>query len=162
MKIKNKNILVLGCGGASFGIVSELVNRNAKTIVISNRTKERSFELIENFRRSTTEFKIMEWNKIEPSPKTDLIINTTSYGMKENQEIKIDMKNLKKTTIYSDIIYKPRKTLTMKNFEKNGFSTQNGLGMLINQAAESFRLWFNINLTNKDIIEAKELCEKAY
>ena len=88
-KIKNKNILVLGCGGASFGIVSELVNRNAKTIVISNRTKERSFELIENFRRSTTEFKIMEWNKIEPGPKTDLIINTTSYGMKENQAIKI-------------------------------------------------------------------------
>ena len=161
-KIKNKNILVLGCGGASFGIVSELVNRNAKTIVISNRTKERSFELIENFRRSTTEFKIMEWNKIEPGPKTDLIINTTSYGMKENQAIKIDMKNLKNTTIYSDIIYKPRKTLTMKNFEKNGFTTQNGLGMLINQAAESFRLWFNINLTNKDIIEAKELCEKAY
>ena len=161
-KIKNKNILVLGCGGASFGIVSELVNRNAKTIVISNRTKERSFELIENFRRSTTEFKIMEWNKIEPCPKTDLIINTTSYGMKENQAIKIDMKNLKNTTIYSDIIYKPRKTLTMKNFEKNGFSTQNGLGMLINQAAESFRLWFNINLTNKDIIEAKELCEKTY
>ena len=32
--------------------------------------------------------------------------------------------------------------------------------MLINQAAESFRLWFNINLTNKDIIEAR-LCEKA-
>ena len=82
--------------------------------------------------------------------------------MKENQAIKIDMKNLKNTTIYSDIIYKPRKTLTMKNFEKNGFTTQNGLGMLINQAAESFRLWFNINLTNKDIIEAKELCEKAY
>ena len=130
--------------------------------MISNRTKERSFELIENFRRSTTEFKIMEWNKIEPGPKTDLIINTTSYGMKENQAIKIDMKNLKNTTIYSDIIYKPRKTLTMKNFEKNGFSTQNGLGMLNNQAAESFRLWFNINLTNKDIIEAKELCEKAY
>ena len=49
----------------------------------------------------------------------------------------------------------------MKNFEKNGFSTQNGLGMLINQAAESFRLGFNINLTNKDIIEAKELCEKV-
>ncbi len=50
--------------------------------------------------------------------------------MKENQAIKIDMKNLKNTTIYSDIIYKPRKTLTMKNFEKNGFTTQNGLEII--------------------------------
>jgi shikimate 5-dehydrogenase len=50
----------------------------------------------------------------------------------------------------------------MKIFKEKGFTTQNGLGMLINQAAEAFRLWFNINLTNQDIIEAKELCEKSY
>ena len=72
------------------------------------------------------------------------------------------MKNLKDSIIYSDIIYKPKKTQTMKIFERKGFITQNGLGMLVNQAAESFKLWFNINLTSQDIIEAKELCEKTY
>ena len=50
----------------------------------------------------------------------------------------------------------------MKIFERKGFATQNGLGMLVNQAAEAFKLWFDINLTSEDIIEAKELCEKTY
>ena len=50
----------------------------------------------------------------------------------------------------------------MEIFERKGFATQNGLGMLVNQAAEAFKLWFDINLTSEDIIEAKELCEKTY
>ena len=104
----------------------------------------------------------MKWNKIIPVAETDLIINTTSFGMNEGETIKIEMKDLKDSTIYSDIIYKPKITPTMKIFKEKGFTTQNGLGMLINQAAEAFRLWFNINLTNQDIIEAKELCEKSY
>jgi len=47
----------------------------------------------------------------------------------------------------------------MKKFEEKGILTQNGLGMLVNQAALSFKLWFNITLTSDDIKEAKELCE---
>ena len=39
--VKNKNILVLGSGGASFGIVTELINRDVSSIVVSNRTKEK-------------------------------------------------------------------------------------------------------------------------
>ena len=50
--VKNKNILVLGSGGASFGIVTELINRDVSSIVVSNRTKEKSFELIKNFKKS--------------------------------------------------------------------------------------------------------------
>ena len=53
--------------------------------------------------------------------------------------------------------YKPKKTQTMKIFERKGFITQNGLGMLVNQAAESFKLWFNINLTSQDIKKVKLL-----
>ena len=44
--VMNKNILVLGSGGASFGIVSELINRGVSKIIVSNRTLEKSYELI--------------------------------------------------------------------------------------------------------------------
>ena len=160
--VMNKNILVLGSGGASFGIVSELINRGVSKIIVSNRTLERSYELIKNFKNKITKFEVMKWEELKPSSNTDLIINTTSFGMKKNQEIQVNIQNLKNSTIYSDIIYNPKKTLTMKIFEDKGFLTQNGLGMLVNQAAEAFRLWFNINLTKQDINEAKDLCEETY
>lgn len=160
--VMNKNILVLGSGGASFGIVSELINRGVSKIIVSNRTLEKSYELIKNFKNKITKFEVMKWEELTPSSNTDLIINTTSFGMKKNQEIQVNIQNLKNSTIYSDIIYNPKKTLTMKTFEDKGFLTQNGLGMLVNQAAEAFRLWFNINLTKQDINEAKDLCEETY
>ena len=160
--VVNKNILVLGSGGASFGIVSELINRGVSKIIVSNRTLERSYELIKNFKNKITKFEVMKWEEIKPSSTTDLIINTTSVGMKKNQEIQVNIQNLKNSTIYSDIIYNPKKTITMKVFEDKGFLTQNGLGMLVYQAAEAFRLWFNINLTRQDINEAKDLCEETY
>lgn len=160
--VMNKNILVLGSGGASFGIVSELINRGVSKIIVSNRTLKRSYELIKNFKNKITKFEVMKWEELTPSSNTDLIINTTSFGMKKNQEIQVNIQNLKNSTIYSDIIYNPKKTLTMKTFEDKGFLTQNGLGMLVNQAAEAFRLWFNINLTKQDINEAKDLCEETY
>jgi shikimate dehydrogenase len=160
--VMNKNILVLGSGGASFGIVSELINRGVSKIIVSNRTLEKSYELIKNFKNKITKFEVMKWEELKPSSNTDLIINTTSFGMKKNQEIQVNIQNLKNSTIYSDIIYNPKKTLTMKIFEDKGFLTQNGLGMLVNQAAEAFRLWFNINLTKQDINEAKDLCEEIY
>ena len=160
--VMNKNILVLGSGGASFGIVSELINRGVSKIIVSNRTLEKSYELIKNFKNKITKFEVMKWEELKPSSNTDLIINTTSFGMKKNQEIQVNIQNLKNSTIYSDIIYNPKKTLTMKTFEDKGFLTQNGLGMLVNQAAEAFRLWFNINLTKQDINEAKDLCEETY
>ena len=160
--VMNKNILVLGSGGASFGIVSELINRGVSKIIVSNRTLEKSYELIKNFKNKITKFEVMKWEELKPSSNTDLIINTTSFGMKKNQEIQVNIQNLKNSTIYSDIIYNPKKTLTMKIFEEKGFLTQNGLGMLVNQAAEAFRLWFNINLTKQDINEAKDLCEETY
>ncbi|MEL0246402.1 MAG: shikimate dehydrogenase [Alphaproteobacteria bacterium] len=160
--VMNKNILVLGSGGASFGIVSELINRGVSKIIVSNRTLEKSYELIKNFKNKITKFEVMKWEELKPCSNTDLIINTTSFGMKKNQEIQVNIQNLKNSTIYSDIIYNPKKTLTMKTFEDKGFLTQNGLGMLVNQAAEAFRLWFNINLTKQDINEAKDLCEETY
>ena len=90
--VKNKNILVLGSGGASFGIVTELINRDVSSIVVSNRTKEKSFELIKNFKNQKTKIEFMAWNELEPGPNIDLIINTTSFGMKENEKIEISVK----------------------------------------------------------------------
>ena len=80
----------------------------------------------------------------------------------KNQIIEINTKNLKDSLILVDIIYSPKETELFKLFKKEGFFCMNGLNMLVEQAAVSFELWFNISLKNEDIEEVKRICEASY
>ena len=80
----------------------------------------------------------MKWNKIIPVAETDLIINTTSFGMNEGETIKIEMKDLKDSTIYSDIIYKPKITPTMKIFKEKRIYNSERLGNVNKSSGRSF------------------------
>jgi len=160
----NKSIYILGAGGASYGIISELIGKNVAKIYVTNRTKQKTIQLIKHFKTKNKEIKLefIEWKDLAPNSDVDLIINTTSFGMKDNEFIKINMNNLRDTLIFVDIIYSPKETELLKLFKKEGFVCMNGLSMLIEQAAVSFELWFNISLNNKDIEEVKKICEASY
>jgi shikimate dehydrogenase len=72
--------------------------------------------------------------------EADFIVNCTSVGMHgDNVPYKID--KLKKSAVVFDLIYNPAKTPFLKNAEKLGAKTINGLDMLIYQGIEAFRLW---------------------
>ena len=101
-----------------------------------------------------------DWETATPDKDTDIIVNTSSYGMKKSECLKVNKGMLNASVILYDIIYNPPETQLIKEFKKKGFRTFNGLGMLIHQAAISFSLWFNIKLTNQDLYEARKLCEK--
>ena len=160
----NKSIYILGAGGASYGIISELIKKKVKKIYVTNRTKQRTIQLLNFFKTKNKEINLefVEWEDLVPNSDVDLIINTTSFGMKDNECLKIDINNLKDTLIFVDIIYNPKETELLKLFKKEGFVCMNGLSMLIEQAAVSFELWFNISLNNKDIEEVKNICEASY
>ena len=160
----NKSIYILGAGGASYGIISELIKKKVKKIYVTNRTKQRTIQLLNFFKTKNKEINLefVEWKDLVPNSDVDLIINTTSFGMKDNECLKIDINNLKDTLIFVDIIYNPKETELLKLFKKEGFVCMNGLSMLIEQAAVSFELWFNISLNNKDIEEVKKICEASY
>ena len=78
--------------------------------------------------------------KIEES---DLLINATSVGMKENISLIEDKSFFRKDLIVSDIIYNPSKTKLLQIAEKEGCKIINGIGMLLYQGALSFELWTN-------------------
>ena len=163
-KFSNKSIYILGAGGASYGIISELIKKKVKKIYVTNRTKQRTIQLLNFFKTKNKEINLefVEWEDLVPNSDVDLIINTTSFGMKDNECLKIDINNIRDTLIFVDIIYSPKETELLKFFKKEGFVCMNGLSMLIEQAAVSFELWFNISLNNKDIEEVKKICETSY
>ena len=160
----NKSIFVLGAGGASYGIISNLIKKKVRKIYVANRTSHKTKQLINFFQNKNKNLNLefVDWKNLVPTSDVDLIINTTSLGMNENESLEIDTYNLREKVIFVDIVYNPKETELLKIFKKQGFICMNGLSMLIEQAAVSFELWFNISLNNKDIEEVKKICEASY
>ena len=159
---KKKNIYLIGAGGASLGIISELINHDVNNIHITNRTPEKAIDVINKFKRRHSKIFFTEWENMAPQNDIDLIINTSSLGMRKEDRFNFDFENLSKDVLFSDIIYNPKETNLLKEFRRRGYGTANGLGMLINQAAIAFNLWFDVPLSKSDINKAKEICEQNY
>lgn len=145
--LKNKNAFVIGAGGAARAIVYALIKSDVKNIFITNRNEERAVDLIKNFSAFAAEknchLKFLHTKNFdEELSKCDLLINSTSLGMAGQEELKIDLKNLKKSAIVYDIVYKPLMTDLLKAAEKNGNQIVTGIGMLVHQALIGFEFWF--------------------
>ena len=74
----------------------------------------------------------------------DFVVNTTSLGINETDNNLVDFDLLKENSYVYDLIYNPKKTSFLMNAEQRGHQVQNGLKMLIFQAAASFKIWHNI------------------
>ncbi|MBI3399741.1 MAG: shikimate dehydrogenase [Deltaproteobacteria bacterium] len=147
---KDKNIVILGAGGAARGIAAALAKKGAAKITIANRTIARAISLVKAFKKKfpSTKFRAIGLDKnILKTCFQDinLLINTTSVGMKQKQALKTPLDALARTAIVSDIVYNPLETLLLKKAERLGLTTHGGLGMLIHQGARSFKLWTGID-----------------
>lgn len=135
-----KHALVLGAGGAARAIVTGLKELKIPSITITNRTYEKARQLADFF-----DIEIIPWNK-RMDCEADLIVNTTSLGMKGPDE---DLTPYNKEWLQGrsglvyDIIYTPIDTPLIKDAEEAGWKTENGLTMFIQQAIASFALWTN-------------------
>lgn len=148
--VKNKNIIILGIGGASISIISQAAFEGVENIFVFKRDKnwEKQKKILDNISDKTDckielyslENKNILKRKIEESY---LLINATNVGMKENISLIEDKSFFRKDLIVSDIIYSPKKTKLLQIAEKEGCKTVNGIGMLLYQGALSFELWTN-------------------
>lgn len=161
IKLEGKNILIIGAGGAAHAISLSLAMNGVNKIYILNRSIDNALFLKE---RLETRFKdlIVDYDTIEnfnlDISDIDIVINCTSVGMyPQIQSTPINLEGFKKSVIICDIVYKPLKTKMLKNAEKLGFKTIDGLGMLVNQAILSQKSWCNISEKNveKNVKEIK-------
>ena len=136
--IKNKKILVLGAGGVVPSIIFALNKMQASEIIITNRTKENAEKLKDLF----DYIKIVDWGYV---PEFDLIINATSLGLNENDEINLDFSKVGQNKLFYDVIYNPHETNFLKIGKKLGNKIENGKSMFIYQASAAFKLWHGVN-----------------
>ncbi|MDO5852414.1 MAG: shikimate dehydrogenase [Methanobacteriaceae archaeon] len=143
--ITNKNILILGSGGASKAIAYQLAEEKPEQLIIANRTENNAQKIIKNIKENTSV--PIHYQTIKTAENTlenqDIIINTTPIGMYPNQYTKpvINTKNILSNHTVMDIVYNPIKTRLLKEAEKKGAIIIPGTNMLINQGLESFKIF---------------------
>ena len=157
--LKDKNILIIGAGGASKAISFTLINENINSLTIANRSQNNAENLINNIKKQT-EFTNINYQQInnvdEILNQTDIIINTTPIGMYPNHQVKPPIKtdNINNKHVIMDIIYNPLETQLLKQAKEKGATTINGTSMLINQGLESFKIFTGKEATYESFEEA--------
>jgi shikimate dehydrogenase len=145
INLNGLNILLLGAGGAARAVVVALSSKaeNLKISII-NRNIDRAKELakIGNTLGAKCESFSLD-DVLLLSNRADVIVNALPLGMHDEKSI-IDAHNIPTESIVYDIVYKPVLTDLLKNAKQAGATVVYGYEMLLEQGAESFRIWTGI------------------
>jgi len=134
--------VVLGAGGAARGICVALLDEGVPEIRLVNRTKERADALASNLGGKICS---IPWSEREDSlVGANLLVNTTTLGMVGMDSLKINLENLRVSTLVCDIVYRPLETEFLASARARGNPTVDGLGMLLHQGCPGFQAWFGI------------------
>jgi len=154
--IKDRRVLILGAGGATRGILAPLLDAAAASITIANRTLARAQQLLAEFSQhrpdATNRLRLAAYEDLhEPF---DLIVHATSLGL-SGALPKIDACVVSPTSDAYDLGYGADLTPFLLWARQHGAcSSHDGLGMLVEQAAESFALWRGVR-PNTDEVRRK-------
>ena len=140
IRLKGANILILGAGGATRGIVSPLLEAEPGSIVIANRTFPKARSLADHFANQGP-VNACRFEDVRSLPIYDLIINATSAGLK-GEIPPYPEEAVHPATYCYDLSYGLTPTPFSKWAAQHGAAKSvMGWGMLVEQAAESFEIW---------------------
>jgi len=152
VNLKDKKILILGAGGAARGIIPSIIEKDPASLKIANRTESKALLLKQDLE-----------GKIDLKGKSlifqaggltdnflladsyDLVINSTSVSTQARESIGLPNALFSGTKLAYDLFYSAEKTAFMQGALAAGAEkVSDGWGMLVEQGAESFRLWTNL------------------
>ena len=137
--VRNKKILILGAGGVVSSIIFALYKMKALKITIVNRTKKKA----ENLKNLFKDLEIKDW-KHEFEFDFDMIINATSVGLNQKDQLDFNFSKIGNNKFFYDVIYNPSETNFIKTGKSLGNKTENGKMMFIYQASQAFNLWHKL------------------
>ena len=152
VSLEDKKILILGAGGAARGIIPSIFEKNPSKLKIANRTESKAHLLKEDLEGKVN---LKENNLIfEAGGLTDdflltdsydLVINSTSVSTQAGESLGLPKALFTGTKLAYDLFYSAENTVFMQEALAGGAEkSSDGWGMLVEQGAESFRLWTNL------------------
>ena len=154
-QIRHKRILILGAGGAVRGVLEPLLAEQPQHIVIANRTVDKALLLAKQF----AELGYLlgcGYDMLAEQP-FDLIINGTSAGLHRQlpplPDSLIVEQHQAQTACY-DMMYAAEPTVFVQWAQQRGALASDGLGMLVEQAAEAFALWRGVRPQTDNVMQS--------
>jgi shikimate dehydrogenase len=162
VNVRNLRATILGAGGAAKAVAYALVKEGVERLEILNRTPRHARALAESL-RSHKNVEI-DWDQIsnvhERRLETGLIVNCTPVGMSGHSltESPLPKVPFSKNVVVMDLIYNPLQTRLLREAEKAGCKTIDGVSMLVHQGAAAFEIWTGerppINIMRKAVLES--------
>ena len=141
--LKGRRLLLLGAGGAARGALQPLLDELPALVVIANRTINKAQTLAAEFGSSNMPIETASMAALA-GRHFEVIINATASGLEQSEKSPFDGVSSAPTGEFAyDMMY-GRETAFMNQARANGARIADGLGMLVEQAAEAFYLWRNV------------------
>lgn len=149
--IRGQRVLVLGAGGAVRGVLGPLLCEQPLRLVIANRTLEKAEQLATLFagegRISASSFEALVGQEF------DLVINGTSASLQGDLP-PLPPSVLAPSAKAYDMMYGAAPTVFLRWAADHGADIRDGLGMLVEQAAEAFSLWRGVTPATRQVLDA--------
>jgi shikimate dehydrogenase len=145
---QDKNVVILGAGGAARAIAVELGLVGASQIIVVNRTVDRGQELVDLLNeRVKVQSELIHWQGDFNVPEdSEILINATSIGLgDEDARVPLNVESLRPELVVADVIFNPPQTQLIRDANARGCQTLDGLGMLVNQAVIGFKIWTGVD-----------------
>jgi shikimate dehydrogenase len=151
ISLSNSRILILGAGGASRGIIGLLMEQSPVQLVIANRTVEKAITLSDEFSQ-LGEITACAYDSLE-NRQFDLILNATSASLTGKLPPLADNILAKNGCCY-DLAYANQPTAFVNwGLTQGAIKSLDGIGMLVEQAAEAFYIWRGIRPETNPVID---------
>jgi shikimate dehydrogenase len=151
--IHRKRVLLMGAGGATYGVMYSLLMAHPGLLIVANRTPDKAVALVAHFQK----FDKFSLHGVSAKPyqelsgaQFDLVINATSAGL-SNQMPPLPHDIFAPGALAYDMVY-GRPTPFLRFAHERGAKTADGIGMLVEQAAESFFIWRGVRPRTAPVI----------
>ncbi|MBT2302669.1 shikimate dehydrogenase [Variovorax paradoxus] len=143
--IAGSELLLLGAGGAAAGVLGPLLEAGPRRVVVANRTLAKAIALVQRHAALALAHHVaLEAQELHAVPGNfDIVVNATASSL-AGGEVPVAASALKPGALAIDMMYGPAAAGFMNWAHDHGAVARDGLGMLVEQAAEAFALWRDV------------------
>lgn len=154
VRLAGRDVLLIGAGGAAAGVLGPLIEAGPRLIAVANRTQAKAQHLIDRHASLAQQHrvKLQAPELLQVTDDFDVVINATATSL-SGEAVPVSPAVLRRGTLACDLMYGPAAQGFMDWAAAHGAAPRDGLGMLVEQAAEAFLVWRGVRPPSAQVLE---------